>query len=487
MNHLVSLATIFTFAALAPASSAQGLLGFLPFEHTGDLYVTDSSTDSIKRLVDLNMDGDYNGLGEVTDYYSDAVGPVALGNNSGITVDIAGRLYVSDTTEDSVFVMHDANGNGNCHDAGEMSVFFDGDPLVNLSGIDLVSPGDLTADLLGNIWVAEANNSGGGVDSIIKLTDLNGDGDANDLGEGVRYFIPNISGSTGDSIPNDVFVGQDGFLYYVEGGSTGFIAKDVWRLDDANGDGVIDPVTEVSSFFSPPAQAGTAFFWSLTQDGNGNFYTADTGNDLIWKFSDVDGNGVVDPVTEATIWWDAAGAKSLIWDVTAASDGSIYAAESQSPDRILRFVDSDGSGVIDQPGETIEVYSELVSATNIANPRGVIFEQAPNLTVGTPVAVGGTFSADTRATMGDVVTTWWSSGAMAPLPLAPFGNLELSLLPGDVFGILYTGVIGNMGSHSVSMTLPSDPALSGLSFYMQGFVGKPDRFQLTNLVVLSIL
>ena len=486
MKHLSTLLVLAASSALTPAAFGQGLLGYLPFEHTGDLYVTDTTNDSIWLCKDLDYNGDYNGVGETSLFYSDAIGPFILGNNNGITVDVAGRVYVCDTSEDKVFRFVDADGNGNSHDPGEATIFFDGDPTVNLSGIQMVSPNDLTMDLFGVMYIAEANNGSGGIDSIIRLEDLNADGDANDLGEATYYYQPVTAGSTGDSIPNDVFLGADGHIYYVEGGSTGVVPKDVYRLDDANGDGFIDPLTEVASFFSPPAQSATPFFWSLTQDAAGYFYIADSGNELIWRFRDHNADNVIDPLTEASIWWQTSGS-SLIWDLTAASDGSLYVAESQTPDRVVRMFDANGDGVIDPVTEVTEPYSDLLSTSDIGNPRDLIFEQGPNLNVGSPVPVGGSFSVDTRATVGDVVSTWWAATSIPATLIAPFGYLELSVFPGNTYGTLYTGVIGATGSHSAVFTLPSSPTLSGLSFYLQGFVGKPDRFQLTNLSVLTVL
>ncbi|MDF1798438.1 MAG: hypothetical protein P1V81_04630 [Planctomycetota bacterium] len=476
----LALAGFSAFAA--PSALAQFHAPLVPFEHTGDLFVTDSTTDSIVRCVDLDLNGDFNGPGETTVFYSDTIGTQSLGNNNSLAFDYAGNLYVSDTSEDAIFRLADANGNGDCHDPGELTVFFDGDPGVNLSGLEMVSPNRVTVDLLGNVWVAEANNSAG-IDSILKLSDLNADGDANDVGEAVRYYQPITAGSTGDSIPNAVVVGQDARLYYVEGGSTGFVPKAVYRLDDADGSGLIDPLTEVTTFFTPPAQANTPFFWCLAQDSAGYFYTADSGNELIWRFRDDNSDGVIDPMTEASIWWQTT--SSLIWDLAPATGGGLYVCESQTPDRILFLFDTNGDGSVDPLTETTEVYSDLLGSVDIKNPRGMALERRPTLEVTATVAVGGTVNANTYASVGDLIFTWWSGAQTAPLALAPFGFLELAAGPGS--GLLYTGIVMPPGAHSAALTLPSDPTLSGLTLYTQGFVGKPDRFQLTNLQATTVL
>ena len=483
--HTSKTLRLCTLILLAAPATAQSHAGFLPFDFSGDAYVVDTSSDSVMRLRDLNFDGNFNGTGETSILYSDSAGPIPLGNNSGITVDSTGRLFLSDSTEDSIFVLHDGNGDGTCYDPGEIVQFFDGDPMVNASGIDMGSPQDLTIDLLGNVYIASAS-SGTSPDSIIRLQDLNADGDANDAGEASYYYLPPILGSSSDSLPNDVFIGQDGALYYVEGGTTGVYAKAVYRMNDNNQDGMIDPALEVSLFFDPPAQAGSAFFWSVTQDLAGNFYMADTGNDLIWKFRDTDHDGVVDAATEANIWWQSP-SSSLIWDLTAHSDGSIYAAESQSPDRILRFFDADSDGVIDPLGEVAEVYSEDLSATDIVNPRGIIFERYPTLSVTASAPLGSVASISTIATAGDIYTTYWSTGSMAPLLAAPFGFVEIATGPGHTFGALPTGTMTAAGTKFQVLNVPSDPLLVGLTFYFQSVVGKPDRFQITRLQPLTLL
>jgi len=338
----------------------------------------------------------------------------------------------------------------------------------------MVSPNSVVVDAFGKVWIAEANNGGGGIDSIIVLEDLNFDGDANDAGEAVRYFEPLPVGATGDSIPNDLCIGDDGHVYYVEGGSTGVIPKDVFRLDDANGDGVIDPATEVAPFFSPPAGAATPFFWSLTQDPDGYFYTADTGNEVIWRFRDDNGDDVIDNATEAVMWWQTG--SSFIWDLEADSHGGIYACESQNPDRVLYLLDANADGVVDPVTETTEVYSESISSVNIANPREMAVERLPTLLMPPSVATGAPFPATVFATEGDGVQTLWSLNSLAPFPLAPFGTLLIS--PGPGSGLLYTGVAGADGVHATAVTIPSLPGLSGVTFFTQCFVGKADRLQL---------
>lgn len=347
-----------SFIAASPAS-AQGLL---------PAYVTDTAGDTIWFCSDLDSDGTYNGAGEVVAFYDDSIGPLALTNNAGLIRDELGAIYVSDTSEDSIIRLIDLDGDGNAHGLGEATLWFDG-TSGNPSGVELTSGRGMWRDADGVLWVASANTGGGGNDAIVRLEDVNGDGDANDAGESVEYFVVAPGGAVGDSIPAAVTRGGDGALYYVETGSTGVVAKGVYRLEDLDGSGTIDSNTEVTAFFLPPSIGGSPFHWDISQDGLGNFYLNDTGNDVVWRFADGNGDGTVD-ATEATVVYTAPGS-SLIWEVTPAPDGSLYIAEDQSPDRLLRLVDGNSDGIFDAATETETIYDETVAAVNFGSPKGV--------------------------------------------------------------------------------------------------------------------
>ncbi|MEM9380875.1 MAG: hypothetical protein AAGB93_13060 [Planctomycetota bacterium] len=368
---LVLRATALAASALVtPLAYAQGLAPSL---------VTDTAGDTIWSCTDLDQNGDYNGAGEVAPFYSDTLGPVPLTNNAAILLSEDGALWITDTSEDIVLRLFDLDGNGNAEGPGEAVVWFDGTE-GNASGVELTSGRGQWRDEDGVHWVASANTGGGGVDAIVRLEDVNGDGDANDAGEQLEYAVFAVGGSVGDSIPTAVARGADGALYYVETGSTGVFAKGVYRLEDLDGSGTIDQPNENTAFFLPSSLGGSPFHWDLGVDEDGRFYMNDTGNDVIWRFSDVNGDGTVDEATEADVVYDAP-ATSLIWEITPASDGSLYVVEDQNPDRLLRLVDLNGDGLFDGPGEEITIYDETVSPTNFGSPKGIVLLE--NLPIGT--------------------------------------------------------------------------------------------------------
>lgn len=349
----------FSLAVLTTAATAG--------EPLAALYVTDASTDTVWHVQDLNFDGDYNDAGEVVPFYDDSVGPFTLSNNNTIAQGPDGTIYLGDTSSDLVYTMRDTNLDGDAHDAGETVIFFDGNPPNNLANIDMSSVSDLVWNG-GRLWGSNANNGGGGFDGVFWMQDMNDDGDANDLGEAGIYY-DNIQASVGDTVPNALSFGNDGAIYYVEGGSTGVFAKGVYRLEDLDLSGTIDQPGEAAAFFLPTG-VNNQFFWDVQLAADGAFYMADSGNELIWRFEDTNANDVIDS-GESSVWWQ--GTSSLIWQLKCGRGNSIFACESQLPDRLLRFNDDDMSGSIDV-GEVVEVYDDTVSATVIANPRGMIVD-----------------------------------------------------------------------------------------------------------------
>jgi sugar lactone lactonase YvrE len=472
-------------AALAAApAAAQTLLPLTPYPHTGDLYVTDSTNDAIFRLVDLDLDGDYDGPGEVNVYYDDTTGSIALTNNNGIAVGGNGTIYVTDSNERIVLALDDLDGNGDCFGPGEARIYFDGTGGA-ASGVFMGSAANVCVDLVGNLWVAV---SGAGstapfnVDKVLRLSDFNADGDANDAFEAHEYYFPAQGGGTGDTLPQDVQVGPDGVLYMADIPSSGSLPKAIYRLFDGNLDGVIeDSLGEATTYFVPPTLGSSVFFWGLAIDRDGYFYLADTTGETVHRFRDVDGNGTIDPLTESVAWWTAAG-DTNIWRLAAASDGSLLAAETQTPDRILRLVDLDQNGVVDPLTETFVLWSDTLGGPDIGNPRSLALARQPTVDVDVAPSIGTVTQINTFANTADAALVYYSAATLPPFPLPPFGFLQLDPTAG--FGLLLSGTVPPFGPLQTFLPIPNDPVLVGAALHLQGIAGKLSRLQLTNLATM---
>lgn len=484
MTDVSILAGAIAALGLAGAVQAQGLSPLVPFESVADAYAVDSTADKLYGFADLNLDGDFGDLDEAWVFYDDAIGPLVLTNPSGLAVGNGARFYVADRSTGQVLRFVDLDGDRTAHDPGEAVVVFDGDPLINLSGLTVDQPVRLIVDGSEVVWVAESNASGAGKDAVLRLQDLNFDGDANDFGEAVRYFEPDPGLVAGDTMVVDVLIADDGFLYYVEGSSTGFRSQGLYRLDDANADGVIDPLLEVAQFFTVPPMPNPTFLQAGAIDGQGRFLLADTGNDVVWRLADLNADGDADDPGEATIYFTAP-PTSLYWDVSPLADGRAIVCGSDGLGELILLDDVNNNGTIDV-GEAVNVYT-APSGTVLPNPRSIVWELRPMLDLPATASVGGVGAGLLFAGSSDLCVVYYSLATIAPLFIAPYGVVLIDPNPAAGFRKHMMGTASIGGSLPVAFTVPSSPGLAGLSVYWQAVAGKADRLLLSNLQTLLIL
>ncbi|HKX45424.1 MAG TPA: hypothetical protein VJP77_01865 [Planctomycetota bacterium] len=475
---VLACAPVLAFALAFPAP-AQSILPLVPFEHTQDVYVLDRDLNTVFRLADLDLDGDFDGPLERTPYYSDNLGLYSIVIANGIAVGPNGVVYVSDSNSNRIVALLDRDGNGSCHGPHEAWLYFDGVSGSGL-GFELGDLVHMSADDDGNVWAAVSGDSGSDtsfLDLVLRLRDGNADRDALDADEAhVYYSLPQTF--NGDARAEDVQIGPDGHVYLLDVPPNFEDLKGIYRLDDADGSGAIDQPGEVAPFFLLPAQQASKFVRGFTVDRDGTFTLADTLNDVVWRARDDDGDGVVDPATEAVAWWTPGIGSTHIWKVAAAADGSVWACEDQTPNRILRFVDADGSGAI-EADEVQAVYSDPPVPFQSSMPRSLAHDRQPTLRADAPPQVGQDWTLELLATAGDMAIVAWSGGTVAPIPLLPYGYLELDLTPGQ-WGRKVFGVVPEFAPLTNTLPVPDEPSLAGASITLQGLVGKPARLRLTN-------
>jgi hypothetical protein len=236
-----------TNASGASTQTPTGI-GFFP---DGDILVCNSGTsttpDAIYRLHDLDGDGRYQSAGEAAPWVVNWPG-FGMGNSPYVpfetVVDSNNSGYVRSTGVDNgIYRFIDLDGNGRADDPGEFSPFF---TSANASGITLSAGFALELDLQrpGAFYMLQV--ASGGVDQLIRVQDLNNNGNANDAGEATLVY------STGEAnfASNDVLSLPGGDVLISDVTSGG---KRIIRLHDINNDGLFTGPGERTDFFTAGA------------------------------------------------------------------------------------------------------------------------------------------------------------------------------------------------------------------------------------------
>ncbi|MCK6457268.1 MAG: dockerin type I domain-containing protein [Phycisphaerae bacterium] len=201
-----------------------------------------NGNDGIYRLVDLNADRDCQDAGEVTDYVT--TGAFGPGNGPyspqeiAFDADDAGYLRNSSSGLHGVYRFADANMNGRADDAGEFSVFWD---AANASGITPTAGTALELDAARPRAIYTLQLLTGGIDQLLRLTDANSDGDAQDAGEAVVVWETSEANFTAI----DVVSLANGDVLVTDNST-----KRVIRLHDADADNLFMSAGERSDFFA---------------------------------------------------------------------------------------------------------------------------------------------------------------------------------------------------------------------------------------------
>ena len=467
-------------ALLLPATAvAQILPSAVPYARTQDMFVADSSNDACWRLADLNQDGDYNDPGEQLSFYSDTIGAFAWTTPACVGSAADGTVYVADTTTDVVYALRDLNGDGDANEPGEATVFLNN---TNASGFVMHTVNGITFDVLGRIYLTNANTSSPAApDRIVRVEDLNGDGDANDAGEVFDFYtVPNSVTPAGVSIPTKAVIGPDLCVYYTEVGTGTAYPKGVYRLNDLNQDGDCNDPGEAAMFWTPPV-ATTPFYWGLAVDQQGWFYVSDhSTNEKVWRAKDLNGNGTIES-NEQTLFYQTAA--STWWDIVVRDDGVIFLCESQSPDRVTRVVDLNGDGDALDAGESFQAYDSTAAPTPLG-VRGLAFQRAPLLQAQPPVApIGTTTNLVTQTAMpGDLTLLVMSVGLGPAFQLPPFGTVEVDVA---AFASVGLGFADAQGYFGLPVSIPNNPSVIG-AYAFQSLAGNQFRLFLTNAVALTV-
>jgi len=180
--------------------------------------------------------------------------------------------------------------------------------------------------------------------SVFRLVDLNGDGDALDIGEVTLW------GLTGGSFASEIVA--DGEVLYVTRDGFGAVV----RLEDVNGDGDALDAGEMTEF-----AAGLSSPRSLAH-GGGEWYISEFFNDRVLRAEDLNGDGDASDVGEQTLYASLDGAGALL----LKGDDLFVTAFKGGAGIIRRLRDLNGDN------DALDVGENLIYADWGGLPRGLL-------------------------------------------------------------------------------------------------------------------
>ncbi len=344
---------------------------------SGNLLIADSGNYRIRRVsADTGIISTVAGGGEPTEGIGDG-GPAtaaSVSGVSGITVDLAGNIYVADTGNNRIRRIDAATkiiatvaGNGIAAFSG------DGGPATQAS---LSAPERIALDTSGNLFIADSGNSRvrrvSGANGVITTVAGNGKTDfSGDLGPATAAQMD----------PGGVAVDVDGNIYIADRGNTR-----VRKIDAATG--IISSVAGGGSDLADNVAATSSslrFIHGIALDGGSNLLIADSGNHRVRKVASL--TQVITTAAGGTrneyLGDDGPATAALLGAPLAAapdSSGNVYIADTDN--NRIRRIDARTLKISTFAGTGEETFSGdggPAAAAAFVGPSGVAFDSSGNV------------------------------------------------------------------------------------------------------------
>lgn len=433
------------------------------YQWLGQILYGDQTEDAIYRLIDLNGDGDAADAGE-HDVFFDASNASGLVDPSTNIFNIHqasdGSAYAGDGSTDTVYRLRDLNGDGDANDADEANVWFS---AANLEGHPLVTPNGIAEGSDGAIYLVNAGVTSTPQDAIYRTVDLNGDGDANDYGESTVWLDLQTVNATSSAFDIS-FIGDVAYLTDTNGGAP----DTVYRIQDLNGDGDAADEGEATVFLSDAESYGAPIDIANTAQGNSILTYTWIPNDeepsRIYRLTDLDNSGSIDSPDEATEIWNheflPEGFDTAFgFSIAAGRNGDVIITSNSSDpasSNVVRLSDLNNDGDYMDAGESVIALSNFFDETTANRPRAVAYyEDGTTLPGGLTHVEGGRavkFAADLTIADGDSsVLSGATVAIVGGLNVADLISVKRGGAPVDVEYDPQTGVLTIEGEASVAV------------------------------------
>ena len=343
----------------------------------------DQGDDKVYLFVDNNGDGDSADDGERLVFFDETnANGIKTPTNNVFNIAQAsdGFVYIGDGSTDSVYRLIDLNRDGDANDVGESNVWFSDED--NAAGFTLPTPNGIVEGPDGAIYVVNAGTGSAPQDAIYRTEDLNGDGDANDEGEATLYL--DLSALVPSSSAFDIsFIGDRGYL----ADTRGFETDAIYTFRDDDGSGTIEE-DELSIFALDDPDDGPIDF-AQAADGDSivvwELFDFDTGVSSVLRLTDLDGSGAIDQPDETVEIWNTEQLPSVFenfagFSIASDGEGRLALTSNDSDrfgDNVYILEDLNGDGDYFDVGETNILASRAFDDSALDRPRAVEFYEAP--------------------------------------------------------------------------------------------------------------
>ncbi|MFN0138030.1 MAG: hypothetical protein ACKVS9_18155 [Phycisphaerae bacterium] len=281
-------------------------------------------------------------------------------------------VFAFDQLIDVLMRIEDLNGDGDTLDAGEVTRFID----------DTIAP-ELGAEnaqglyALGRSSVLATDNFP--PDNIVRLRDDNDDGDAFDAGEAAIFHDGNLPGPTTLTNPASLTRGPDGAFFVIDNNVLDNTRPQaVYRLEDIDQDGDVNDAGEVTNWFLlAPAGSNTAAVLEIEFGQGDALFAFDilTANRRIIRIAP-DGSGAATFVSAAQLFaLTSISMSTTLAEMTWDDDrGRMLLGAFLGQDIvIISLRDGNNSNTIDQANEVRIVWRESTSGFNTGSPRDLFY------------------------------------------------------------------------------------------------------------------
>lgn len=272
-------------SGITPAtSSALNLPMGVAVDGAGNLYISDTGNNRIRKVDSLGNITTIAGNSEISGFTGDGGAAInaQISAPSAILIDGAGNLFFADTGNDAIREINSITGNISTIAGTLGTAGYAGDGVAATSAL-LSAPEGIAFDASGNLYIADtANSCIRKVDDLGNITTIAGTATAGFVGDGG----PAVSSQLDQ--PWSVAVGPDGNIYVSDLGN-----NRIRRINTSTG--IISTVAGNGNA-SYAGDGGSALSASLNSptgiavDPAGNFYIADSENNVVRKVNCVNGN-----------------------------------------------------------------------------------------------------------------------------------------------------------------------------------------------------